>query len=61
MEDIRVAAISMESVPGDKDRNLEKMSVYLEEAGRGDVKIACFPELNITGSVSYTHLTLPTN
>jgi len=47
MKDIRLSMVQMSSVPGDIDRNTEKMLSFVKEAKSSD--IICFPELSLTG------------
>ena len=44
----------------DFDDNAKSIFSFLEDAAREKVQILCFPETQTVGSVSYTHLTLPT-
>jgi predicted amidohydrolase len=46
---IRVAAVQMESVAGDKAFNFDKIESFLEKAAQQSVKIIVFPECCITG------------
>lgn len=59
MQDIRVAALQLESVAGDKDANFRKLARFAEEAkGRG-VEILVAPECGLTGYWFLRHLTVP--
>jgi predicted amidohydrolase len=49
MRDVRVAAVQMESVPGDKPANLAKIRALVEQAARAGAKIIVTPECSITG------------
>jgi len=49
MKNLRVAAVCMNSEPGEIDRNLDRTEAYVSDASRKDVDIICFPELSITG------------
>ena len=49
MKNIRVAAIQLESLAGEKDANLALMKDFVEQAARQDVEMLVFPELCITG------------
>lgn len=46
---LRVAAVQMESVAGDKAANFAKMESFLEQAAQQGVKLIVFPECCITG------------
>ena len=52
MKDIRVAAVCMNAVPGQIDRNLETIQSFISKAADQGVKIICFPELSVTGYVT---------
>jgi predicted amidohydrolase len=49
MKNLRVAAVCMNSEPGEIVRNLDRTEAYVLEASRKEVDIICFPELSITG------------
>jgi len=49
MKDFRVAAVCMNSEPGEVVKNLARTEKYVLEASGKDVDIICFPELSITG------------
>ena len=49
MTDIRIAAVCMNSPPGEIDHNLEKIETFSIQASEKGVDIICFPELSITG------------
>ena len=51
MTDIRVAAVCMNSPPGEIDHNLEKIDSFATQASKKGVDIICFPELSITGYI----------
>lgn len=53
MNDIRVAAVQMQHVPGDKAANLAKIRLFTERAAAENVQIVAFPECCISG---YWHL-----
>lgn len=53
MDPIRAAAVQMESVAGDKARNLEKIAGLAAQAARRGAAMVAFPECSITG---YWHL-----
>ena len=46
---VRVAAVQMESKPGDKEANLITIESFVMQAANQDVKIIVFPECSITG------------
>lgn len=46
---IRLAAVQMEHIAGDKDANFEKISRFVKEAAKSNVDIIAFPECCITG------------
>ena len=56
MRDIRVAAVQFEHKNGDKQRNLEKIRYFAEEASETEVEIVVFPECCITGYWFLRHL-----
>ena len=49
MDDLKVAAVSMHSHPGDIPRNLERIASFVEAAARRGADMICFPELSVTG------------
>jgi N-carbamoylputrescine amidase len=49
MEDIRVAAVIMESVVGKTSDNLSRIEAFVKEAAEKGVNLVCFPEASITG------------
>ncbi len=53
MKDIRVGAVQLNHVPGDKQANLQKIGLVTEEAAKQGVDLLAFPEMCITG---YWHL-----
>lgn len=54
---LRVAAVQMESVPGDKAANVAKVAAFAAEAAAQGVQIAAFPECCLTGYWFLRHLT----
>ncbi len=46
---LRVAAVQMESIAGDKTANFATMELFVEQAAQQDVKLIVFPECCITG------------
>lgn len=51
MDDLKVAAVCMNAVPGEPNRNLDRMESFVLEASAKDVDIICFPELSVTGYI----------
>jgi predicted amidohydrolase len=51
MEQLKIAAVCMNSQPGEIDKNLEKIESFSWEASEKKVEIICFPELSITGYI----------
>jgi len=51
MEDMRVAAVCMNSEPGQVNRNLDRIRSFVSQAARAGAQIVCFPELSVTGYV----------
>jgi len=49
MHNLRVAAVQMEHLAGDKPANLAKITRFVEEAARQRVELVVFPECCITG------------
>jgi len=49
MKDIRVAAVQIESVSGNKQANLAKIEKFVEKAAEKGVEMIVFPETCITG------------
>ncbi|MFH1626008.1 MAG: nitrilase-related carbon-nitrogen hydrolase [Pseudomonadota bacterium] len=49
MEDIRIAAVVMESVVGKTSGNLMQIESFVRKAARRGVRLICFPEASITG------------
>lgn len=52
METIRVAAVSMNSLLGQTQRNLETMAEWCEKAAREKAELVVFPELVVSGHCS---------
>ena len=46
---LRVAAVQMESVPGDKDANLATVEAFVARAAQAGVQLIAFPECCVTG------------
>jgi predicted amidohydrolase len=51
MRDILVAAVCMNSLPGEIDKNLESIRSFIFRASDRRAAIICFPELSVTGYV----------
>ena len=49
MKDVKVATVTMESHPGEIDKNLKKVAFYAREAAEAGAEIVCFPELCLSG------------
>src|SRR5436309_492821 len=49
MNDVRVAAVQFESVPADKQANLETIRRFVQDAAARGVQMVVFPECCITG------------
>ncbi|MBZ4686438.1 MAG: hypothetical protein PWQ96_1698 [Clostridia bacterium] len=49
MEDVRIAAVQMQSSVGEISKNLKKMEEFIKKAHAQTVDIICFPELSIQG------------
>ncbi len=49
MEDVKVAAVVMQSALGKKEENLAHMESFVRRAADQGVQIICFPEMNISG------------
>jgi len=50
-DSIRVAAINVESKPGETGRNLERIAAWADKAAAEGVELALFPELSLTGFI----------
>jgi N-carbamoylputrescine amidase len=49
MKNLKVAAVTMESQPGEIEKNLRKVAYYAQEAVESGAEIICFPELCLSG------------
>lgn len=49
MNDIRIAAVTMQSGFGEVEANLDRMERFVLAAAEQEADIVCFPEMNITG------------
>jgi predicted amidohydrolase len=59
MRDVRVASVQLESVPGDKEANFEKVERFTGDAAGRGAAVVVFPECCLTGYWFLRHLTLP--
>jgi predicted amidohydrolase len=59
MRGVRVAAVQMESAPGDKEANFRKVARFAEEAAGRGVELLVGPECCLTGYWFLRHLTVP--
>jgi len=51
VDDLRIAAVCMHSVPEEVAANLDRVETFAREASANRAKIVCFPELSIDGYV----------
>ena len=49
MDDIKIAAVCMNSTPGEVERNLAQVESFVSRAAADSADIICFPELSISG------------
>jgi N-carbamoylputrescine amidase len=49
MDDLRIAAVVMQSVLGQVQDNLDRMKAWVGEAASEGADLVCFPEVNLTG------------
>jgi len=49
MEDIRIAAVTINSAVNQVNHNLDRMISWIEKARTNGADLICFPELNVTG------------
>ena len=49
MKQIRAGSVQFQHVPGVKEKNLQKISTFIQKASRENVEIIAFPEMCITG------------
>ena len=49
MNDIKIAAVCMHSIPGDIESNLARIESFVSKAAADSVDIVCFPELSVSG------------
>lgn len=50
-ESVRVAAVALDSKPGETDRNLDRMTEWCRRAKAEGAELVLFPELSVTGFV----------
>ncbi|MFC1883793.1 nitrilase-related carbon-nitrogen hydrolase [Thermodesulfobacteriota bacterium] len=48
---MKIAAVCMECIPGETERNLKRMEDFAGEAAFAGAGIVCFPELSVTGYI----------
>ncbi len=51
MDDLKIAAVCMHSIPGKVDKNLDRMEAMAREASANGADVICFPELSVTGYI----------
>jgi N-carbamoylputrescine amidase len=51
LDELRVAAVAVDSRPGETDRNFDKIAHWTERAAAAGVALALFPELSLTGFI----------
>jgi predicted amidohydrolase len=51
LEELRVAAVTVDSRPGEIDANLEKIARWTERAAEAGAALALFPELSLSGFI----------
>jgi N-carbamoylputrescine amidase len=56
MNDIRIAAVSLNSPVGQIRPNLDHMTVWVNSAKKQGADIVCFPEMNVTGYSTRTKI-----
>ncbi len=49
MDDLKVAAICMNSEPGKVEKNLDRVRSFALKASKEGANVVCFPELSVTG------------
>ena len=49
MDDLKIAAVCMNAVPGEVERNLDRIRSFALEASAQGADMACFPEFSVTG------------
>jgi len=51
VDDLKIAAVCMQSIPGEVDNNLDRIEVMAREASANRADFVCFPELSVTGYI----------
>jgi N-carbamoylputrescine amidase len=51
MENLKIAAVCMHSIPGEIEKNLDKIEAIASEVSARGANIVCFPELSVTGYI----------
>ncbi len=51
MDDLKVAVVCMDAIPGEAEKNLRKIRSFALEASANGADIVCFPELSVTGYI----------
>jgi len=51
VDDLKIAAVCMQSIPGKVARNLDRIAVIVQEASANGADFVCFPELSVTGYI----------
>ncbi len=49
MDDLKIAAVCMHSIPGAITRNIDRIDAMAQEASANGADVVCFPELSVTG------------
>ena len=49
MDDLKAAAVCMNAVPGEVEKNLNRIQSFVSKASAKGVSIICFPEFSVTG------------
>jgi len=56
VKDLRVAVVVCNSRVGEIQHNLDKMTVFVQQARQANADIVCFPEMNITGYSNHSDI-----
>ena len=51
MNDLKIAAVCMNSIPGEIEKNFDRIESFVLDASEKGADIICFPELSITGYI----------
>jgi len=51
MDDLKIAAVCMHSIPGDVAANLARIEAMAQDASANGADFICFPELSVTGYI----------